>query len=86
MRWDIEPKGNHQLNTENIEILAKDIVSRMDINLQYGYFGIKDYFNFLGEKKDTQYVILGKIIKDKRLKTLQLIDDNYQIKQIRDKF
>ena len=35
MGHDISPIGNHNLNTASIEELAEDIVSRVDINIEY---------------------------------------------------
>lgn len=66
--------------------LAIDLVSRIDINIEYGYMGYKDHFKLLGKKQDDDIIIIDTIIKDKRFKTFRLIDENYQFKELHDKF
>ncbi len=86
MGHDISPIGNHNLNTKNIELLAKDIVSRIDINIEYGYFGRKEHFKILGEDRGDEFIEIGKITKDKAFKTYTLNDENYMLNQLYDKF
>lgn len=87
MGCDISPIGNHQLNTKNIKTLVEDIVSRIDINLEYGYYGQKEYFNLLGEQESNdKFVMLGNIVKDPNFKNFRLYDENYQLKQLHEKF
>lgn len=86
MGHDISPIGNHKLNTENIKVLAEDISSRIDINIEYGYWGLKEHFKLLGENKDDQRVVIGKIIKNEKFKTFRLNDESYQLKQLYEKF
>ncbi len=86
MGRDISPIGNHKLKTESIKELAEDIVSRIDINIEYGYFGRKEHFQLLEENKDDELIIIDKIIKHKDFKTFQLIDESYQLKELHNKF
>lgn len=86
MAHDISPIGNHQLNTENVQKLAEDICSRVDINIEYGYGGTEEHFKLLGENQKDQTLTLGKIIKDKSFKTYFLNDTNYQLKELHAKF
>lgn len=86
MGRDISPIGNHNLNTENIKNLAEDLTSRLDINIEYGYWGFEEYFKMLGEQKNDDVIVLGEIIKNKRFKTFKLRDENYQLKQLHEKF
>lgn len=86
MGHDISPIGNHKLNTADVTSLAEDICSRMDINVEYGYRGVKAYFKLLGQDRQDENVVLGKIIKDSTFNTFRLYDENYQMKQLLDKF
>jgi len=83
---DISPIGNHNLNTASLKELAEDIVSRIDINIEYGYFGQKEYFKLLGRERDNGLIIIDSIIKHKDFKTFRLIDDSYQLKELHHKF
>ena len=67
-------------------MLAEDISSRMDINIVYGYYGQEEFFQLLGENRDSDHVILGEIIKDRKFKTYRLKDIHYQLKQLYEKF
>ncbi len=86
MGRDISPIGNHKLNTESVKELAKDIVSRIDINIEYGYFGQKEHFKLLGKEKNDELVIINKIIKHENFKTFRLIDESFQLKELHNKF
>lgn len=86
MGRDISPIGNHKLNTKDVKVLSEDICSRIDINIEYGYWGQKEHFKLLGENKNDEIVVLGKIIKNEKFKTFRLIDDNYQLKQLHEKY
>lgn len=86
MGHDISPIGNHKLNTKDVKVLAEDICSRIDINIEYGYWGQKEHFKLLGENKTDERVLLGKIIKDEKFKTFRLTDESYQLKQLHEKF
>lgn len=86
MGHDISPIGNHNLNTKDIKVLAKDISSRIDINIEYGFYGQKEHFKLLGENRDDEYIVLGKIINDETFKTFRLIDEHYQLKELHEKF
>lgn len=86
MGHDISPIGNHKLKTTNINELAEDIVSRIDINIEYGYFGQKEHFKLLGQNKKDDLIIIRKITKHKNFKTFRLIDESYQLKELYNKF
>jgi len=86
MGHDIKPIGNHHLNTENVKKLAEDICQRIDINIEYGYLGQKEHFKLLGENREDDFVILGKIIKHEKFKTFRLFDESYQLKELYSKF
>ncbi|MBN2747243.1 MAG: hypothetical protein JXR34_11005 [Bacteroidales bacterium] len=86
MGHSILPIGNHKLKTERIKDLAEDIISRIDINIEYGYFGKKENFKLLGKEKEDEYVIIDKIVKHKDFKTFRLIDESYQLKELYNKF
>lgn len=86
MGRDISPIGNHKLKTESIKKLAEDIVSRIDINIEYGYFGQKEHFKLLGKEKEDELIIIDKIVKHKSFKTFRLIDESFQLKELHNKF
>lgn len=86
MGRDISPIGNHKLNTKSLKELAEDIVSRIDVNIEYGYFGQKEHFKLLGKNKENQHIIIDKIIKHKDFKTFRLDDESYQLKELHNKF
>src|SRR5690606_38643480 len=86
MGHDISPIGNHNLNTSNLKELAEDLTSRIDINIEYGYWGIEENYRLLGENKKDHIITLGKIVKDKSFQTFKLRDENYQLKQLYEKF
>ena len=86
MGHDISPIGNHKLNIENITSLAEDITSRININIEYGYWGNKEHFKLLGENKEDQRIVIGKIIKNKDFKTFRLTDQTFQLKELHSKF
>ena len=86
MGHDISPIGNHKLNIKDIKVLAEDIASRIDINIEYGFYGNKEHFKLLGENRDDEHIVLGKIIKDEKFKTFRLIDERYHLKQLYEKF
>jgi hypothetical protein len=85
MGHDISPIGNHQLNIENIKVLAEDISNCLDINIVYGYWGQKHQFKLLGENREDENIILGNIVKDQSFKTFSLIDESYQLKELHEK-
>ncbi len=86
MGHDISPIGNHKLNTKDMKVLAEDICSCIDINIEYGYWGRKEHFKLLGEIKNDESVVLGKNIKNEKFKTFMLTDESYQLKQLYDKY
>lgn len=86
MGLDISPIGNHKLNTKNIKVLAEDITSRIDVNIEYGFYGKKEHFKLLGENRESEDIVLGKIVKDEKFKTFKLIDEHYHLKQLYEKF
>ncbi|WP_417200561.1 hypothetical protein [Bizionia sp.] len=86
MGRDISPIGNHKLKTASIKELAKDITSRIDINVEYGYFGQKEHFKLLGKNKENELIIIDKIVKHKDFKTFRLIDESFQLKEMHSKF
>ncbi len=86
MGHDISPIGNHKLNTQDIKVLAGEISSRININIEYGFYGKKEHFKLLGEKRDDEHIVLGKITIDEKFKTYRLIDEHYQLKQLHEKF
>ena len=86
MGHDIVPIGNHQLDVTNIEKLARDIFKRLHINIEYGYFGRKEHFELLGEARENDWVVLGKLTTNKSDKYYKLIDEKYQEKQLISKF
>jgi len=86
MGHDISPIGNHKLKTTDVYKLAQDITSRIDINIEYGYFGQKEYFKLLGRNKDDGLVYINKIVKHKDFKTFYLVDESFQLKELYNKF
>ena len=86
MGRDISPIGNHKLNIKDVKALAEDICSRVDINIEYGYWGQKKHFKLLGENKNDERVVLGKIIKNEKFKTFRLTDESYQLKRLHEKY
>lgn len=86
MGRDISPIGNHNLNTEDVEKLAEDLVSRLDMNIEYGYYQDEDLSVFLGGEKESKFVTMGKIIKHKNFETFRLIDEVFQLKMLYDKY
>lgn len=92
MGHDITPLGNHNLNTENVESLAKDLSLRMHVNIEFGYYGEQKYFEILesdlvkNELDKSEFVKLGEFFKDENLETFRLQDPAYQLKQLFAKF
>lgn len=69
MGADLTAFGNHNLNTKSVTALAMDRFNRMDINIEYGFYGFKKYFKLLSEDKEDQFILLGKLIKDEKYPT-----------------
>ncbi len=87
MGHNLIPIGNHQLNTKNVKTLAEDLVSRLNINIEYGYFGFKEDFKIWDKRLyDDEYIVLDKIIKNKKYQTFRLIDENHQLKELYNKY
>ncbi len=86
MGHDISPIGNHNLNTANLQVLAEDLSARLDINIEYGYVGIEPFFKLLDQDLTKRIIIIGTIIRDENFKTFRLLDDNYQDKELYEKF
>lgn len=82
MGINVVPIGKHDLDTSDIHSLAKDLSSRLDINIVYGYYAVKEEFDLLGLEKDDDYVELGAIFKDKNFKEFKLTDMNYVKKEL----
>ena len=66
MGWDINIFGRHRLRIDDVETLAKDLSSRFDINIEYGYHhdyeaDLRNRYVRLGD--DSEWVSLGKIIR-----------------------
>lgn len=86
MGYNISPIANHNLNTVNVKALAYDLISRLDVNIEYGYYGLSEYFQLLGSEMNDDFIKLGEITKDESFETYKLIDEKYQIKQLYEKF
>lgn len=86
MGHDVTPILKHKLDTSSIKSLAEDICSRIDINIEYGYWAERVHFDLLGENPKKEAVVLGTIIKDKKYPTFDLSDHSYMLKQLYHKY
>lgn len=86
MGHDIVPISNHNLDISNIQNLAKDISSRLDINIIYGYNASEEHNALLKNGLPEKFVLVGEHIKDNSFLTYTLYDNYYQTKQLVEKF
>ncbi|MGL4631071.1 MAG: hypothetical protein ACRCVT_07675 [Leadbetterella sp.] len=86
MGHDVSPIGNHRLKTDNVVALAEDLASRLDVNIEYGYWGRDESFKLLEEEGGDRTVILGSHFKAENLMTFTLVDLKYQEKLLYEKF
>jgi hypothetical protein len=83
---EIIPIGGHQLDTSNIEALAKGLSARLDLSIQYGYFNHPTHNELLGFYADDSYMPLGEVIRNPAEPTYFLTDDNFQQKALYEKY
>ena len=86
MGHDIEPISNHKLDITNIHNLAHDLANRLNINITFGYSAEEEKNKILGNNLEEATIVLGEVIKGENLKSYTLLDSNYQLKQIVEKF
>ncbi len=86
MGHNLIPIGKHQLDTKDIKSLAEDLVSRLDINIEYGYLSYKECSKLLGKEEKEGFIVLDKLVKNSDFKTYKLVDEIYQKKILYDKY
>ena len=86
MGHDIVPICNHKLDITNIHNLAHDLANRLNINITFVYYAEEAYNKILGINQKETMIVLGEVIKGINLKSYTLCDNNYQTKQIAEKF
>lgn len=89
MGWDIVSLGNHQLDTSNLETLAKQLSDAFNINIDYGYLNIIKYnevAHCVEFPDDYNFHKIGRIPKARNRKLYRLTDDFYNEKIIVEKF
>lgn len=86
MSCDISSLSNHNLNLESIEGLANDLSNRFGYTVEYGYYNSPELAKLLGQNTEDDFVALGYIDKKEIYKKYRLISNNYQEKQLYEKF
>jgi hypothetical protein len=86
MGCDISILSKHNLNISNVETLAIDLSERLNLNIDYGYYTTKEYNELLGVDFDNELIQLGSIRKTKADARYLLVDENYQKKQLYQKY
>lgn len=86
MGCDISILSKHNLNISSVETLAIDLAERLNLNIEYGYFSSKEHNNLLGIDLDDELTELGSIIKNNSGEIYILVDENFQKKQLYEKF
>ena len=78
--------SNHQLPTENLEILAKALAERLHVNIEFGFLGYPDLSAFLDIPGEDGIIISGSITSRSKLPTFKLIDENFLLKELYNKY
>ena len=86
MGCDISILSKHNLNITNVETLAIDLADRLNLNIDYGYYATKEYSNLLGVDFQNELIELGSIRKTKADARYLLVDENFQKKQLYEKY
>ncbi|OXA82850.1 hypothetical protein B0A56_03845 [Flavobacterium columnare NBRC 100251 = ATCC 23463] len=86
MGCDISILSKHNLNITNVETLAIDLADRLNLNIDYGYYATKEYSNLLGVDFENELIELGSIRKTKADARYLLVDENFQKKQLYEKY
>ena len=86
MGHDITVLAKHNLNVKDIQSLAHDLANRLDMNINYGYMNLEPDRTFLGNTEEEGFVLLGQVVKNPNFKTYCLSDDNYQTRQVVQKY
>ena len=86
MGCDISILSKHNLNITNVETLAIDLAERLNLNIDYGYQAIKEFNGLLNDDFKDKLIVLGSIRKNKSDARYLLVDENYQKKQLYQKF
>lgn len=86
MGCDISILSKHNLNITNVETLAIDLAERLNVNIDYGYQAIKEFNVLLNDDFEDKLIVLGSIRKNKSDARYLLVDENYQKKQLYQKF
>lgn len=86
MGCDISILSRHNLDLSNVETLAYDLAERLKINIDFGYYASKEYNSLLKNNFEDGLIILGSVLKNKTNERYLLKDENYQQKELYQKF
>ena len=82
MGHDIHPISNHNLKTDDFRNFALTLSNKLKLNVQYGYWGLREYFEQLETEGDDDFCVIDKIIINPNEKVYWLIEEGYQQKQL----
>ena len=86
MGCDISILSKHNLDISNVETLAHDLADRLNLNIDYGYYANEKYNTLLGNNIEDELIKLGSVLKNNSKDRYLLVDENYQAKQLYQKF
>lgn len=88
MGHDIQPIARHALNTQQVELLARDLSKRLQINIRFGYGcgGKEHLLGLLGRPAGEHFRVLGEYTVDPDAGFYRLTDDDYLSKEVVGKF
>lgn len=86
MGHDITPLGNHSLDTRNIHSLASDLSKRLEMNIEYGYYGNSAQLKLLGLPPTDEFVVLDSLYFKNNKESIRLTDEAYLGKLLVKKF
>jgi hypothetical protein len=88
MGRDISIIHSHKLDTSNVEMLANDLIKRLDVNIEYGYFTFSEEYiaKLLQQPYEEGRIYTGKIEKNPKFPWMSLIDSNFLEKLALERF
>jgi hypothetical protein len=86
MGHDLRVLTNHNLNISSLETLAYDLLERLEVNIEYGYYSSENLCKILDEKITSKYIKIETLIKADNYPRAQLLDENYQQKKAIEKY
>lgn len=86
MGCDISIMSRHTLDVSSIARLAADLSERLNIHVEYGYYASEAYNQLLGNPEEADFVLLGKISKEGSCWHYRLVEEEYQLKALYQKW